>query len=184
MKTFNNLKEGVEIVTVEAGLNPIPKTLPAETITRLTNRLGDEYQAYYIYRAASDWCQNMGFFKAASYFKKEMEAELEHAESIRKYLTDWNVMPQIPESQHSHTFVNLIDIINKAYIFELNLMNSYVSDSQALFTTDLITFDFLQKYRTIQHEAVAEFSDLLNGANLVNLSNKLDVLYFENQYFG
>ena len=113
-----------------------------------------------------------------------MEAELEHAEAIRKYLTDWNVMPQIPESQHMHNFVSLVDIINKAYIFEYNLMQSYVQDSQALFVGDLVTFDFLQKFRTIQHEAVAEFSDLLNAANLVNVTNKLDVLYFENQYFS
>jgi hypothetical protein len=30
----------------------------------------------------------------------------------------------------------------------------------------------------------AEYADLLNAAQLINVSNNFEVLYFENQYFG
>jgi hypothetical protein len=62
-------------------------------------------------------------------------------------------------------------------------MNSYNQSSSALFTTDLTTFDFLTNYRTIQKEAVIEYSDLLNALMLVNHTDKFQVLYFEQTYF-
>jgi ferritin len=190
MKTFDQVTKGdisegiaAEIIAIMPSAVINPKVLESGTLIRLNQRLGDEYAAHYFYRAASDWCRNQGFFKAASYFDSEMKGELEHAELIRKYLTDWNCMPQIPESQHVHSFVSLVDIINKAYILEYNLFHAYLSDSAALFNVDLATFDFLKQLRDIQTGAIAEYSDFLNGLTLINISNKLDLLYFENQNF-
>jgi ferritin len=45
------------------------------------------------------------------------------------------------------------------------------------------TFNFLQKYVTMQNESVAEFSDLLNALELIDINNRLDVLFFETKYF-
>lgn len=187
MKTFKNLKEGnetIEVVMPSSNAPLTPATLSAETITRLTNRLGDEYYAYYLYRAAADWCQNVGYVKAAAFFTNEMKSELEHADGIRAYLTGWNIFPQIPTTNTVFSFGSLIDVINQAYAFEYKLYQSYIEDSQSLFVSDLATFDFLKKYRDIQVDSVAEFSDLLNAAMLIDTTNKLDVLYFENQYFN
>ena len=75
------------------------------------------------------------------------------------------------------------DIIEKAYQLELDLFNKYVKDSQSIFGIDLATFDFLQGYRQIQTESVAEYSDLINALGLINVNNKLDVLFFETEYF-
>lgn len=186
LKTFKDvkeLKEGIEMAATPSQV-AIPQALNTAVSARLMNRLGDEYGAHYFYRAASDWCKNMGYFKAASYFQSEATSELDHAKLIRDYMTDWNTMPQIPESQHSHTFNSLVDIVNKAYSLELNLFNSYMNDSREIFSMDLATFDFLKQLRDIQTQSVAEYSDLLNGLMLINITNKFEVLYFENQYFS
>jgi len=66
---------------------------------------------------------------------------------------------------------------------EYSLMDAYNKSSSTLFTSDLTTFDFLQGYRTIQKEAVIEYSDLLNALMLVDHNDKFQVLYFEQTYF-
>ena len=192
MKTFEQVKkkevnEGfvdTAVVAMQSSSAIVtPIALNPASIARLTNRLGDEYHAYYMYRAASDWCKDQGYFKASAFFSKEMADELEHAKLIRDYMTGWNVVPQIPETQHNYTFTSLIDVINQAYNFELQLFNSYVADSTELFVLDLATFDFMKQLRDIQVSSVADFSDYLNALNLININNRFEVLYFENEYF-
>ena len=80
-------------------------------------------------------------------------------------------------------FSHLIDIVNKGYKLEYNLFLQYNSNSASVFPMDIATFDFLQELRIIQKDSVAEYSDLLNAAQLVDVSNKLDVLFYETKYF-
>ena len=160
-----------------------PKTLADASVKILTDRLGDEYTAHYFYRNATNWCAGIGYLKAAAFFAQEAENELEHAKGLQKYLVDWNVMPLLPSIKPNVTFSDLIDIINKAYALEYALFESYNRDSKQLFDTDLTTFDFLTTYRTGQTESVIEYSDLLNAAELVNIDNKFEILYFEQTYF-
>ena len=160
-----------------------PKTLADITVKILTDRLGDEYTAHYFYRNATNWCAGIGYLKAAAFFAQEAENELDHAKGLQKYLVDWNVMPLLPSIKPNVTFSDLIDIINKAYVLEYALFESYNRNSKELFDTDLTTFDFLTSYRTGQTESVIEYSDLLNAAELVNTDNKFELLYFEQTYF-
>lgn len=160
-----------------------PKTLPDESVQRLTERLRDEYVAHYFYRNATNWCKGVGYNKAATFFANEAAAELEHAEGIQTYLVDWNVVPLMPAVKPNITFTDLIDIVNKAYALEFGLFESYNEDSKALFQSDITTFDFMTTYRTRQTESVIEYSDLLNAAELVDVNNKFEVLYYEQTYF-
>lgn len=160
-----------------------PKTLADTSVKILTDRLGDEYTAHYFYRNATNWCAGIGYLKAAAFFAQEAENELEHAKGLQKYLVDWNVMPLLPSIKPNITFSDLIDIVNKAYALEYALFESYNRDSKQLFDTDLTTFDFLTTYRTGQTESVIEYSDLLNAAELVDIDNKFEILYFEQTYF-
>jgi ferritin len=182
IKTFKDLKESD--APVHKSTIAVPRPLDGNIVSLLTERLGDEYGAHYFYRAASDWCKNMAYFKAADYFQAEATSELEHAKMLRDYLTDWNIYPSIPESEHNYNFSSLVDIINHAYQLELNLFDKYMENSQEIFTKHLATFDFLKQLRDIQTQSVAEYSDLLNALNLINVTNKFEVLYFENQYFS
>ena len=154
-----------------------------KTIKILTDRIKDEYTAHYFYRAASNWCQDMNYKKAAEFFKNEAVDELSHGQKLQEYMTDFNIQPEIPQAQIKHSFSNLIDIIHGAYKMELGLMNEYNKNSQDLFSSDITTFDFLTEFREIQKGAVVEYNDLINASNLVNKKDKFQVLYFEQTYF-
>lgn len=158
-------------------------SLSDKVIQILIARIKDEYTAHYYYRAAANWCQDMNYKKAAEHFKNEADDELTHAKKIQEYMVDFNIQPDIPQAQTNHNFSNLIDIIQGAYKMELDLMMKYNKSSQTVFVDDLTTFDFLTEFREIQKGAVVEYNDLINASNLVDKTDKFQVLYFENTYF-
>ncbi len=171
-------------VTSEQSEVLLPKTLTDEIIAHLNSGIAEEYAAHYFYRGAANWCQGVGYFSAAAFFAKEAANELEHAEKLQKYLVDWNATPILPAIRFSANFAHLIDIVNKAYTIEYNLGNKYNDMSSKLFTAHLPTFDFLQEFRKIQVESIAEYSDLLNAAQLIDVNKKLDLLHYEERYFA
>lgn len=160
-----------------------PKLLLDSSVRLLTDRLRDEYVAHYFYRSATNWCKGIGYNKAAAFFAEEAEAELEHAKKLQTFLVDWNIEPSLPSIKPNIQFTDLIDIVNKAYVMEYALFDSYCKDSHTVFQTDINTFDFLTEFRKVQNDAVIEYSDLLNAAMLVNVENKFEILYFEQTYF-
>jgi ferritin len=179
LKEEENVTTSISLVT--------PKTLNdfSESISSsLNERIGDEYAAHYFYRNAANWCKNVNYKNATVYFEGEAASELDHAKGLQDYLTQWNLMPAIPTAPTQHSFKNLADIINKAYEIEYELMLKYSDNQKEFLNEHPATFNFIQKYVDIQNEAVAEYSDLLNALNLVDINNRLDVLYFENNYFG
>jgi ferritin len=157
--------------------------LDGKVIKILTDRIKDEYTAHYFYRAASNWCQDMNYKKAAEFFTNEAIDELTHAQKIQEYMVDFNIQPVIPQAPTKHKFDNLIEIVHGAYKMELALMKEYNKNSQSIFTSDITTFDFLTEFREIQKGAVVEYNDLINASNLVDKSDKFQVLYFEQTYF-
>lgn len=162
-----------------------PEKLSKEIVLLLLPRLKDEFNAYYFYRAASNWCQNVGFFKAAKYFLEESNSELEHAKGIENFLLDWNVIPTLPSiMQPENAFSGLGDIIEKAYDIEYKLYEDYENTSVEIFKTgDICVFDFLQKYRTIQKDSVAEYSNMLNILEGVDVGDKFKMLVLEENLF-
>ncbi len=191
-KMFQNIKNmelsnNEVIVESDNTLNKISKVtlykLDTKTIKILTDRIKDEYTAHYYYRAASNWCQDMNYKKAAEFFKNEAVDELTHAQTLQEYMVDFNVQPEIPQAPTKHNFSNLIDIVHGAYKMELGLMNEYNKNSQSLFNDDITTFDVLTKFRKFQKNAVVEYNDLINASNLIDKTDKFQVLYFEQTYF-
>jgi ferritin len=161
----------------------LPKTLSEDIITSLNDALAEEYTAHYFYRAASNWCNGVAYTKAGAFFASEAAAELEHAEKLQKYLVDWNCIPKLPSVKFSGDFKSLVDVINKAYTIEYQLGNKYMTWASQMLPKHLMTFNFLQGFVDLQNEAIAEFSDKLNAAQLVDVNSKLDLLHFEERYF-
>jgi ferritin len=153
-----------------------------KVISILTDRIADEYIAHYFYQNAANWCADMNYKKATEFFTKEANNELEHAQGLQKYMTDFNIIPEIPSVETLDEFTSLVDIIYKAYELEFNLMKSYNRDSQILFGEDITTFDFLTKYREGQKESVVEYNDLINALDLIDKNDKFQILYFEQTY--
>lgn len=185
LKSFRNFaqsKPEVPVIPTDNGTT-IPKKLSDDIVEILDARIGDEYTAHYFYRNAANWCKNANYNKAASFFEAEANSELEHAQGLQDYLVQWNLLPAIPQAPTRHDFGNLIDIIRKSYELEYNLLGKYSGDQKVLFNEHPATFNFIQKYVDIQNQSVAEYSDLLNAIELINTDNKLDVLFFEKNYF-
>jgi len=162
----------------------LPRTLTPEIVNILNSALVEEYTAHYFYRGAANWCAGVGYNNAAATFTKEAAAELEHAEKLQKYLVDWNATPILPAVKFSGEFANLIDVVNKSYLIEYQLGDKYMNWASQVFSSHLMTFNFLQEYVDTQNESIAEMSDLLNAAQLVDVSSKLDLLHYEERYFG
>lgn len=163
-----------------------PEKLPQNVVSLLLPRLQDEFNAAYFYRSASNWCKNVGYFKAADFFAKESEDEFGHAKKIENYLVDWNVTPNLPNIlKPTLEFANLAQVISMAYDMEYALYEEYEDTSMKIFKTgDLCVFDFLQQYRVGQKEAVAEYSDKLNMLEGTNTGSKFEMLMLEENLFG
>lgn len=187
MRTFKHFKEKtnedmeIEIDTESAITNP--KTLPADIVEIFEKRLADEYTAHYTYRNAANWCRNANYKKATAYFEAEAASELDHAKGLQDYLTQWNILPQIPSVNVPNEFDSLVGIIDEAYDIEYKLLLNYSAFQHALGDAHPATFNFIQKYVDIQNDSVGEYSDLLNALQLININNKLDILVFEERYF-
>jgi ferritin len=160
-----------------------PNTLPEVIEKMINDRIGDEYTAHYFYRNAANWCKNMNYKKAASFFEAEASSELEHAKGLQDYLTQWNLLPVIPQAPTTKTFNSLVEIVGLAYEMEYGLFGKYSEGQKSSLNVHPATFNFIQGYVNIQNDAVAEYSDLLNAIMLVNHENKFEVLYFEQTYF-
>ena len=165
----------------EGGL-VIPNTLPEAIVTMLTDRIGDEYTAHYFYRNAANWCKNMNYKKAASFFDAEASSELDHAKGLQDYLTQWNLLPVIPQAPTTKTFNSLVEIIGMSYEMEYDLFGKYSEGQKSSLNIHPATFNFIQGYVNIQNDAVSEYSDLLNALTLIDITSKFEVLYFEQTY--
>lgn len=172
-----------EPVVITSGV-PKPKGLSPEIIEALEARLKDEYTAHYTYRNAANWCKNKNYKAAAAYFEGEAAEELQHAAGLQNYMTQWNCLPQIPAVDVPNDFTSLVHIIGHAYDIEYGLLEAYSAFQHSICAAHPATFNFIQKYVDIQNESVASYSDLLNALELINIDSKLDVLVFEDRYFG
>lgn len=180
-KSKTILREQTELPSSNQPMQPAK--LSDEILQMFNSRIGDEYSAHYLYNSAYNWCVDKNYKKASVFFKGEASAELEHAVSLQNFITQWNCIPVIPKVETHHTFNSLIDIINKAYKIEFDLYKAYESDSRKILAKDLSIFDFLQQFRKIQTESVAEFGDLLNALELIDPTDPFQILYFEQTYF-
>lgn len=160
-----------------------PIKLGSDIVAMLQPRLNDEFKAFYFYRAAANWCRDAGFDKAAAFFQAESDTELTHAKTIENYIVDWNVQPGLDTiKQQPVNFDGLIEIIEKAYQIEYDLYEAYEETSADLFEKDLCTFDFLQQFRKIQTESVAEYATMLNKLNGVK-DDKFQLLLLQEVLF-
>jgi ferritin len=179
MEKFNSFTKMNEASKVKE-----PAKLSQQVISELTDRLKDEYTAHYFYRAAANWCKDMNYANAAVFFDVEADTELTHAKKLQDYATSWNVILEIPQTTTKYKFEDLVDVINRSYEVEFDLLKKYNHSSKLVMGEDLNTFDFFKELRDIQKDSVSEYADLLNALNLVDSTNKFELLYFERTYMA
>lgn len=162
-----------------------PIVLSQQIVSKLLERLKDEYDAMYFYTAVSNWCQGKGYEEAAKFFKAESESEHDHARKIEKYITDWNAAFELPSiEQPDKDYGSLVDVVEQAYEIEYALYEAYEETSKAMLTLDLCTFDFLTDYRKLQTESVIEYSDMLNELETIGPDNSFAIYYWQKERFN
>lgn len=160
-----------------------PSKLSDAVVSLIEDRIKDEYLAFFFYRNAANWCLEKNYKKAYTFFVNEYNNELTHAQNLEEFLISWNVLPKINKTETIHNFTNLYEIINQAYKVEFDLYTKYNQDSKKYMEMgEFSVYDFIGEFRKIQMESVAEYSDLLNALNLIDINNKFDLLYFEQTY--
>ena len=161
------------------------KTLEKSVVDILLKRLSDEFTAFYFYRAAANWCKNVGFMQAGEYFENESKDELEHAKKLEDFMVTWNVSIPLPAiKEPKYEFNNLFEIVNNAYDIEYALYENYEEDSVKIFKIgDICTFDLLQFFRGVQTKSVGEYSDMINMLEGVNTNSKFEMLTLEKKLF-
>ncbi len=102
-----------------------PQKLEAKIVSLLEDRIHDERTANLFYINAKNWCENVGFLKAAKYFAAEATSEIEHMEGLLHYLNDWNVQPKLKSLAAPQEITGLVDAIEKAYSMEYGLYEKY-----------------------------------------------------------
>lgn len=161
-----------------------PKKLSEESVKLILDVLGDEYAAFYHYRAAGNYCKGAGYDIAAQFFFNESEDELKHAKDLETFLVDWNVTPELPEIvQPKLEFSSLLDCIETSYTMEYDLYEKYEKDGGKAMKMDLCVFNLLQDKIRTQNAAVAEYSDKLNMLEGVE-PTKINFLLLENKLFS
>jgi ferritin len=162
-----------------------PEKLSSEIVKPLLERHSGEMHAFYQYNAMSNFLNDQGFFKAAKFFAGESKDELEHAHKIEKYITDWNVLPQLGAVEKpAITFNGLVDFLEQAYKLELEFYEAYEKLSGEMLQVDICTFDFLQFFRQVQNDSVIEYSDKINLCQGVDVKSKFEMLMIEDKLFS
>lgn len=160
-----------------------PNILESKVTKLILPRLQDEYDAFYHYRAVSNYCKGIGFEKAAEYFANESSDELTHAKKLENYLVDWNVTPELPEIPNPKiSFKSLVDCIEQSYKIEYALYEAYEETAKKMFEVDMCTFALMQEMLSIQLKSVTEYSDMLNLLEGVE-PTKTNLLLLEDKIF-
>lgn len=161
-----------------------PKSLSPKVVELFYPLLEAEYEAFYFYRNAANYCKTIGYFKAHGFFVNESSSELEHASKLQEFLVDWNVLPELQKIDEPRDFKGLVDVIQAAYDMEYKLYGAYESFSLEAFRLgDVCVFDFFKEFRDIQTKAVAEYSDMLNILEGVE-EDKFKLLMLEENLFN
>lgn len=151
----------------------------------LLDRLQDEFNAYYFYRSASNWCKSAGYIEASEYFAEESKDELAHAKILEDFMVDWNVIPNLPViNTPKLVFSSLIDVIEQAYKIEYALYEEYEDTGVKIFKLgDLCVFGLLQGFITIQKDSVVSYSDMLNLLEGIDAKDKYSLLTLQSKLF-
>lgn len=160
-----------------------PKQLSPKAVELIMPLLLSEFTAFYQYRAMSNYCQGVGYEKAAAFFLKESEDELTHAKKLEKILVDWNVVVELPMLEAPKTeFTDLVDVIETAYEMEYDLYELYNDKLPKVMAMNQGLYIKMYELMDNQFNAVAEYSDKLNMLEGVD-PTKTNLLLLEEKLF-
>ena len=149
----------------------------------LLERLKDEYSARMFYRNSFIMLSNKGFNKAAEFAKNEAKDELKHSAIIEQFLIDWGIPFEVPLPYAVSIPTSLKEFIEIAFGLEKSLYEKYSKNAIEEMSGDQSVYSLLLSFIEIQRKSVAEYKNLIDRMNLVNMNNNLNVFMFEAESF-
>lgn len=136
-------------------------------ITALNFRIEQEEQSSRIYKAMSTWLSFNGYLGAAQLFKKYSDEELTHADWAYKYMSDLNILPQVPaQTKPWMDFKDLPQIIALGFKHEMDITEQCKSlAGQSLAEQDHMTYQLALKYVDEQVGELGKFQTLIDMLN-------------------
>jgi ferritin len=105
--------------------------------------------------------QNNGYFRAANYFSDEAKEERSHASMHIEYLLGRGYEAKLPKIVAPDLELeDLKGAIKYGFELESEVTDKYVKITRKMLDIDLITYNFLLQFLTIQMDAIAKYSDL------------------------
>ena len=143
-----------------------------------------EYDTHAFYRLANNWAANKGYDIAAAYFAKDAAEEIGHAVAWQDFLNQWGCEYELPEMKSEEEFESLPDIVRKAYELMVVIYKAYSALATESYLVDKSVWTKAMEYVDIQTGAVAYWRTKVDQLGLIDESNKLDVLYYEQKAFA
>lgn len=133
-----------------------------ETIDILNFRITEEEKSSRLYEQMYLWLENQGMLNTAKLFKKYSIEELIHADWAKKYLLDFDIMPELSTiDEPINVFGSFSDIINKSFEHEQLILKQ--CNDLAIFATENKDYSLLglaMKYCNEQVEELGKISQL------------------------
>jgi ferritin len=135
--------------------------LKEEALSLLEELLELEFDQSYTWTYIAMCMQNNGYFRAADYFSDEAKEERGHAGKHIEYLLGRGYEAKLPKIVAPELDLeDLKGAIKYGFELESEVTDKYVKITRKIFDIDLITYNFLLQFLTIQMDAVAKYSDL------------------------
>lgn len=153
-----------------------------ERFDRVIARMKNEYEAHYLYDNCANYCENVGYDKAAKFFREEAKSELKHALKLKEYLNKYGVPFTTPTPIVTPVINSLADCVYKGYGIEVTLYKEYNADAISVMHEDTSLYMLFCEMVNIQFESVAEYRTLIDKLALYN-DDATGIKLFEQEAF-
>lgn len=135
--------------------------LKEEALSLLQQLLELEFDQSYTWTYIAMCMQNNGYFRAANYFSDEATEERKHASTIIEYLLGRGYEAKLPKiTPPELELEDLKGAIKYGFELESEVTDKYVKIIRQMHDIDMLTYNFLLQFLTIQQDALAKYSDL------------------------
>lgn len=135
--------------------------LKEEAISLLGQLLELEFDQSYTWTYIAMCVQNNGYFRAANYFSDEAKEERKHANMHIEYLLGRGYEAKLPKiTPPELELEDLKGAIKYGFELESEVTDKYVKIIRQMLDIDMLTYNFLLQFLTIQQDALAKYSDL------------------------
>jgi ferritin len=154
--------------------------LSPKILDELNKQIEIEVESSQIYYAMHIWCENNGYLGASKLFNTYSTEERNHMQKVYNYILDRDSIPVTPViSSPQQEFIDLLDILNKGYMHEKYVTDSYNNLAQmCLENKDHVTYSFLQWFLNEQIEEEAKFKNMIDQINIMG-NAKADLYLFD-----